>query len=118
MALTTTTSGAGLGNQTSTQTPQASVGPASKAAASGSVQPGTATSLLTQSNGISLSGQALTAVSLDGTTTSTGQSSQPEPVTPAKHDVNPVLLGLAIALFVAALMIVWKINHSAKNTTN
>lgn len=118
MALSIT---AGNGNPTSqanTQTPQASVGPASKAAPSGNVQPGTATSLLTnKTGGIALSNQALTTVNLSNTTTTTGQSAQPQTAVQDEHHFNPLLLGLAIILFVLAAIFFWLTNRSAKNTT-
>lgn len=119
MALSITGGNGSVTGQAQTQTPQASVGPASKAAPARSVQAGTASSLLTtKSGGIALTNQQLPTVTVSGTTTGSRQSSQPEPATPVQRDVNPVLLAFAVALLVAALIIVWRINRSAKNTTN
>jgi hypothetical protein len=81
------------------------------------VQRGTASSLLTSSGGISLKSQALPTVTLGKTSTSTGQVSRSEP-TPAKHHLNPALLGVAIGILVLALVLAWIISRSAKNTTS
>ena len=117
MALSISGGSGSITSQANTQTPQTSVGPASNAAPAGRVQQGTASSLLTTSNGgISLTPHALPTVTVSATTTTTAQSSQPEPA-PAKHHLNPLLLGLAILLFVIAAIAFVLISRSAKNTT-
>jgi hypothetical protein len=118
MALSISGGNGSVASQANTQTPQASVGPATNATSAGNVQHGTANSLLTtKTGGISLSGQALSVVDLGSATAGTSQSSQPEAAAPAKHHLNPILIGLAIALFVLVLIIFWLTSRSAKNTT-
>jgi hypothetical protein len=118
MALSISAGNGDITSQKNTQTPQASVGPASKATPSGSVQPGTATSLLsTTTGGISLTNQTLPTVTVGAASASTGQVTPSKPI-PAKHHFNPVLLGLAIVLLAAALAFFWIITRSAKNTTD
>ncbi len=119
MALSITGGNGGINRQTQTPTPQASVGPTSKAAAARSVQTGTSSSLLTtKSGGIALTNQQLPTVTVGATATGSRQSSEPEPLKTPGNDVNPVFLGFAIALIAAALIIVLRINRSAKNTTD
>jgi hypothetical protein len=121
MALTATT---GSGIQATTQSPQAATsqsggGPSTQS--SGSVQPGTATSLLTSDNGISLHGTALTTVSLDGSTAATtavASSQIPLAVKPTTHHVNPVLLGGSGLLLIVAVVSFWLTSRSAKNSAN
>ena len=118
MALSITGGDGTIGSQANTQTPQASVGPATKAAPSRNVQPGTTASVLTtQSGGISLTSQALPSVKLGDTSTATVQASAAPQAVQAKHHLNPVLLGLAIALFMLAIGFFWITHRSAKNTT-
>jgi hypothetical protein len=75
----------------------------------GKVQPGTPTSQLTSGNGISLNPTPLTTVSLK----SASSTSTPKPVAP-KQQINPVLFGLAIGLFLVALALFWAIARSGK----
>ena len=112
MALNTTT---GTGTQASTGTPQ-TVGEANTTAQSGSVQPGTANSLLTSNQGVSLNANALTTVDLTGTKTSTATVSTTPPTT-QKHDINPVALGFCALLFIVAILMFVFTSRSAKNTT-
>ncbi len=105
----------GSGTQTTTQTPQAATNQTgSLAAKSGAVQPGTASSVLTSSNGgIALQSTPLTTVSLSAIT-----SQAPAPVTvPAKHHLNPVLMGVSVLLCLIAVAMFWATMRSAKNTT-
>lgn len=113
MASLTTTSNSG--EQTTTQSPQASVGSAPATAQAGSVQPGTANNLLTSQNGQSLSPTPLSTIDLSGGAASTGQLAlQP---TAVKHHFNPVLGGAAVLLFVVAVALFWSTSRSVKNTT-
>ena len=115
MALTTTT---GSGTQTTTGTPQ-TVGsaPNNSAAKAGSVQPGTATSLLTSKQGVSLSNTPVTTVNLNGAQTTAATSAQTPNNTATSRDVNPVALGFCGLLFVAAVVLFLVTSRSAKNTT-
>lgn len=109
--LTTTT---GSGTQTATQTPQAAgTSGASTAAASG-VQPGTATSLLNNTQGgIALKDSPLSIVGLGQQTQS--QATQTVPHS-ARH-TSPVLFGFSIILFAVAIAMFWATARSAKTTT-
>jgi len=111
MALNTTT---GSGTQSATGTPQ-TVGEANTTAQSGSVQPGTATSLLNSSGGITLGNNALTTVNLTANTSATTQTATTTPA--ATHQVNAVAIGFCGILFVTALVIFAVMSRSAKNTT-
>ena len=116
MALRTTT---GEGVQTTTGTPQ-SVGASRNTnpltpANSSEVQPGTASNVLSGKGGISLSGQPLTVVSLG--TTATGTSTQTSAQATTDQQINPAGIGLAVLLFVIAIVFFWLTSRSAKNTT-
>jgi hypothetical protein len=96
------------GSQTNTQSPQ-SAGPATSTTNAGSVQPGTANSLLTSNNGVSLTPTQVTTVSL-------GQSAGSTPVTPvSKHHFNSALMGISILLFVMAVIMFKFAGNSGKN---
>ncbi|HXR49626.1 MAG TPA: hypothetical protein VN778_01210 [Verrucomicrobiae bacterium] len=110
MALSTTT---GSGTQTTTQSPQASTGTTGTTESSSSVQPGTATSLLSSQNGMPLHASALTTVNLTGATQA--QTSQAAP--PSKHHINGGLLGISLALFVIAIALFWFTSRPVKSTT-
>jgi hypothetical protein len=120
MALTATT---GSGVQATTQSPQAATsqsggGPSTQS--SSSVQPGTATSLLTSNNGVSLHGTALTTVTLGtsaAATPSTIAATQVPLARPQVHHINPVLLGGSGLLLVIAVVSFWLTSRSAKNST-
>lgn len=112
-----TTTSAG-GGQTTTQNPQTAAPQSdNNAAPAGSVQPGTATSLLTSQQGLTLSPGALTTVDLGATTTSTQASAKPRPAVPAKQTINPAILGLSVLLCLVAIATFWWISRSAKSTT-
>jgi hypothetical protein len=110
------------GNQGTTQNPQSAPSGqtiSGASAQSGGVQPGTAKDVLTNQNGLSLHTTALTAVSLDQTTSSTGSQAQPAPaVQKPAHHINPALIGISIILIIVAIGLFWMINRSAKSTTN
>lgn len=118
MALSTSAGNGSITSQTNTQTPQSSTAPATNAAPARQVQTGTASQLLTSSGGISLTSRPLPTVTVSGTTT-TGQAAKDtaQPA-PAKHHISPVAAGLVIVLVVIALVSVWLIHRSAKNTTH
>lgn len=107
------------GQQTTTQNPQSvpaqSIGASNS---SGGVQPGTASSLLTDKQGVTLHSQALTSVSLidNGTRTETHPASQ-APV-PPRHHVNAALFIIPVALCVIAVAMFWIVHSSAKSTTD
>jgi hypothetical protein len=74
--------------------------------------------LLTDKQGVSLHSQALTAVSLidNGTRTETHTASQ-TPAAP-RHHVNAALFIIPVALCVAAVVMFWAMQRSAKTTTD
>jgi hypothetical protein len=112
MALATTSN---AGEQTATQSPQASVGSAPATAQAGSVQPGTAASVLTSQGGQQLTPTSLPTVSL-GTSTGTRTTATTQPVA-QKHHVNPTLAGFAILLLLVAAVLFWTTSRSVKSTT-
>lgn len=121
MALSITGGDGNVASQANTQSPQTSTASAAavsgSAARGGSVQPGTADSLLRQSQGgVALGGQALTTVDLSGTTAQTTASDTAQPA-PAQHHVNTVALGLVAGLVLVAVIVTVAISRSAKNTT-
>jgi hypothetical protein len=95
------------GDQTSTQTPQAAQ-PATAGVSSGNVQPGTANSALQSNQGISLTPTPVSTVNLSG---STGQVST---ALPKQQHLNPVLVGLTLALLVVAVVLFWAVSASGK----
>lgn len=103
------------GTQTTTQTPQsAGASNATTASASG-VQPGTATSLLNNSQGgITLDNTQLSVVGLGQRTSA--QTVQAAP-TPPKHQTNPAVLGISVLLFVVAIAMFIITIRSSKTTT-
>lgn len=112
--------GAPTGDQSTTQSPQTAptqtIGAPKQA---GNVQPGTAASLLTDSQGgVGLSSQPLTTVSLKAGATTTGTTgSTTQPAKPAHH-MDAALFIIPIAFCVAAIAMFWVIQRSAKSTTN
>ena len=112
--LNTTTSG--NQSQATTQSPQLTGRPATNSTQSGSVQPGTTSSLLESSNGISLGDGKLTAVSLKPSSLATS-SAKDVGNKPAQHDFNPAYLALPVLLVIVAVVIVIVTNRSVKKTT-
>ncbi len=111
MALSTTTnSGAQTGAQGNLTQPATQGG--ISGTSTGAVQTGTADSLLTSNNGISLNNTPVTTVSLTGST----QSQSPRQDT-AAHHMNYALLGFSILLFVVAVGLFWATGRTEKNTT-
>lgn len=106
--------GINTGSQTTTQSPQASVGPGGTASrTSGNVQPGTATSLLNNDKGgVSLQNKQLSLVSLG-----TRQSKVSQFTPPLKHHVNPALYGVSGLLFLLAAAVIVAIISASKTTT-
>ncbi len=102
----------GSGTQGTTQNPQVSAAPASNAAQTSSVQPGTANSLLTSTGGVPLQVSPVTTVSLNNVA-----ATQVAP-RPVQHHISPVLAVLPAGLFVVAIVMFWAINRSTKITTN
>lgn len=108
-------------SQASTQSPQTSAGSGAPAAApSSKVQPGTASNLLTHTNngggGVALANTSLSVVSLN-TSAQTVSKPTAKPVS-TPHHLNPVLVIMAIGLFMLAMVFSWVIARSAKNTTH
>lgn len=106
------------GQQGSTQNPQTV--PAKtlgNTAQAGGVQPGTSSSVLTSNSGQSLSPVAVTAVSLNGAT-STGQVQAAPARRAPQHHVSAATLVIPIVLVLLAVVLFWGINRSAKSTTN
>jgi len=115
MASTPLTASNGSGTQTATQSPQ-TVGGSAATARSTSLQPGTATSLLTSQNGVALRPTPLSTVNLNASTQAA--PSQTSPLTnPASHHLNPILIVLCVIFLAAAFILFWTTNRSAKNTT-
>jgi len=113
--LTTAGSGSG-GAQTATGDPQNSVqSDQLPGQTNQSVQSGTANSLLTSTQGISLQNLAVPTVGL-GTTTAT--STPKANTSTTKHTVHPGFVAVAILLFAIAIGSFWSISRSEKNTTN
>lgn len=107
----TTTSGGDA--QTTTQNPQVAT-PGNQTQNSQTVQPGTAASLLTSSQGIPLNNVSVPLVSLNTSTVAT-----PLLVAPAtaRHAINPVLGGLSVLLFVVAIGLFVLMSRTSKKTT-
>ena len=120
MALSTSTSG-DIASQSNTQSPQVSAGSGSApTAAAKSVQPGTATSLLSGvsggSQGIPLSNTVLPVASLNTAAQTTASITKPT-VASKPHHPNIVLVVIVVALAVLAIVSMWLTHQSAKNTT-
>jgi hypothetical protein len=117
MALSISAGNGGPTSQANTQTPQASVGPATQAESGGNVQPGTAANVLTSQQGVALNGNSqLSVVNLSlGDHTTTSQTQQA--VKPAKHHASPVLLGVAGAIVLVAVVVAIVIARSSGKTT-
>ncbi len=114
--LTTTTSSE---DQATTQNPQLAGQPATNGAQSSSVQPGTATDLLSSRGGVPLQEKVLPSVNLGATTSSVAvrPEPRPEPKPVAKHHVSVVLFGLPVLLVLVAIALLWAVRRSAKNPT-
>lgn len=120
MALSTSTDGSITG-QANTQSPQQSAGSGSApTAAAKSVQPGTATSLLSGaangSQGIPLSSTVLPVANLDTAAQTTATITKPT-VASKQHHPNAVLMVIVVALAILAIATMWLTHQSAKNTT-
>jgi len=104
-------------DQATTQNPQTAptqtIGASTQ---SGGVQPGTSTSLLTDSQGVNLQTRPLTTVSLATTTPS--QTSSTTAAKPAQHHMSPALFIIPVALVVIAAALFWAMSRSAKSTTD
>ena len=113
---TSLSTGTNSGTQTTTQSPQASASAAGFSGAQTSeVQPGTTSSLLSNTTGgIPLGGTQLSTVSLGNASTATVTNAS----APKVHHTNPVLFGFALLLFVIAIALFMATSRSAKNTTN
>ncbi|HVV66950.1 MAG TPA: hypothetical protein VHB72_02670 [Candidatus Saccharimonadales bacterium] len=114
MALPITAGSDSLDSQTHTQSPQSSAGSGSPATApTSSVQPGTATSLLTSTQGVKLNNTQLSVVNISTSPqTITGQTHTANP--PKTHHINPVLLGIAGACLLLAVVFFVIISRSGK----
>lgn len=103
-------------DQATTQNPQTAptqtIGASTQ---SGGVQPGTSTSLLTDSQGVSLQTRPLTTVSLAAGTSQTSSTSAAKP---AQHHVSPSLFIIPVVLVVIAAAMFWAMSRSAKSTTD
>lgn len=113
MATDQLTATAGSGSQATTQSPQSAGQPSGNSALSGSVQPGTATSLLDSQDGVPLHGTALSTVSL--TNTAPAVAVLPK-ASPPKHHVNSAFFGFSGLLLLVAVVLFWNTNRSAKGT--
>ena len=107
------------GQQNATQNPQTVPSAPGASTRSGGVQPGTATSLLTSTQGETLHPQTLTTVSLASdprTVRTTTSSVQPAP--PQAHKVNAVWVAIPLVICLVAVVVFWAMSRSAKSTTN
>ena len=116
MATNQLTTGTGSGVQSTAQTPQSASQGTTGGTQSSSVQPGTATALLSSPGGLPLQGTKLTTVSLNAATPATVASVSPAAALP-KHHVNTALFGFSALLLVVAIVLFWTANRSVKNTT-
>jgi capsular polysaccharide biosynthesis protein len=107
------TAASGSGTQTTTQDPQSAtsgtLAPTSNALQSNSVNLNTGT-------GIKLNDSLTPTVNLQSTATSTTKLSSVSPIV-KHHHTNGVLLGIFIAIFIAAIATFWQTTQKAKNTT-
>ena len=117
MAGLSISSGSG-GSQATTQSPQSLVGSGSGTASTGSVQPGTATSLLTSTSGIALHPAQLSTVSFNSASATASSAPAVATTLPPKHHLNSGLLAISIGLVVIAAAAFLMISRSAKNTTD
>lgn len=111
------TTGQASGEQTTTQSPQISGSSTGNTAKSSNVQPGTATSLLSSQNGLSLQPRALSTINLGGTAPAQTQTAQPKPLATAHH-INTTYLAIPAALLLIAVVSFWLANRSVKITTD
>lgn len=123
MALAITGGNGDPASQINTQSPQTSAGSGAPAAAPAkNVQPGTASSLLSGagqgSSGIPLNSTVLPVANLNTSAQTTTQAAKPPQPTQPSHHPNALLVGIVAVLLVAALLTVWQIQRSVKNTTN
>jgi hypothetical protein len=107
--------------QSTTQSPQSLVGSGTSTAPGSNVQPGTSTSLLNNSSGISLGNSNLSTIDLNSTSTTAGSTSVAKAApqaAPATHHINTSLLGVCLGLLVVAVASFFYMNQAEKNTTN
>ncbi|GAC1499604.1 MAG: hypothetical protein NVS1B10_02500 [Candidatus Saccharimonadales bacterium] len=116
MAQDELTAGTSSGQQTDTQNPQTAGQAGNTGAQSSSLQPGTATNLLTSPNGVSLNNTPLATLSLDPSQ-NTSSSSTLVPPNPAPHHLKPALLIFPGVLVLLALILFWLTTRQAKSTT-
>lgn len=108
----------GSGSQTSTQSPQGLVSTGTRTEAASTVQPGTASTLLSP-NTISLNNTRLSIVNLNiSPTTAKTSKVVATDTAPPKHHTNYGLLSVSIVLLVVALYLFWMTTRSAKSTTD
>lgn len=109
----TATSNPSAGSQSTTNSPQPTVAANSVSGGTpSSIQPGTATSVLTSAGGIPLTAKALSTVNLSATSTQATTAAQP-----SQHKTNSGLLAFPFILVVVAAVSFWLTTRSAKNTT-
>jgi len=109
-----TTTSNSLSSQTVTQSPQTATGSNGASPLSGSVQPGTAVSLLNSNVGMQLHGTALTTINLS---TSNSTSATPTLQSAQKHHIYIPLFGLSALLVLVAIVLLSTANRSVKTTT-
>jgi cobalamin biosynthesis Mg chelatase CobN len=111
MALTTTTA-QGSAGQNASQSPQTATS-TNNTVAAGNVQPGTAPSLLNQSNGTPLQLRTLPAANLN--IQSTAQVTAPAV---PKDQISPAAFILPAVLLVIAIVLFWLSGRADKSTTD
>jgi cobalamin biosynthesis Mg chelatase CobN len=114
MALSITAGNGSADSQANTQSPQSNNQSIATGTKSSSVQPGTATALLSSQGGVTLYPTALPTINVNTATSTTATTTANN--TP-KHHVNPVLLGFPVLLVVVAVVLFWAMRRSVKNTT-
>jgi len=107
---------AATGTQMTTQSPQVSTNSGPATVASGNVQPGTSTSLLSAQNGVLLRPTPLSTVSFSPSA-ATSQTQAIVAPSSSHHHVSGAFIGFAAALFIVALVLFISVFKSAKNTT-
>ncbi|MGH7192307.1 MAG: hypothetical protein ACREJM_02095 [Candidatus Saccharimonadales bacterium] len=108
------------GDQNTTQNPQTvptqTLGGAS--AKSGGVQPGTAASLLTSSQGEYMGSPAITTVSLGAAGQTQAATQAPSDTTKPVHHTSAAWFVVPVALCLVAVVMFWTMTRTAKSTTD
>lgn len=114
MATENLPTGNATGAQANTQNPQTSAQNSLANQNGSGIQRGTAASVLTSKDGVTLNNVNVTTLKLTSTTGATNAAT----TTPAnQHNINPVFLGFSLLLFVVAIVLFIKTASTEKTTT-